>query len=143
MQVSVGFLFLLIDDPTFSCNILYSPAFEPSVVSLNWTLKLVITEWNFPEISVISNLEGEGVVLVFVDFEDKGRCELRILNNAAIRLVIECDSFQVVFIDAVNVGHVQTRKVASNRGIMSTVEDPLHSALILGDSLEVVVGLSH
>lgn len=106
-EVGAGFGLLLIYNPTLSYNILYPPTLEPFVVSLNRALQLVIAEGNLPEISVVSDLEGEGAVLVFVDFEDDIGGVDGILDNAVVSLTVFGDSLEIVIVDAVNIGQVQ------------------------------------
>lgn len=99
---------MLVDDAALPNHILHSPALEPLVVSFDWALYLVIAEGNLPQLSVVPDLEGKSAVLVLVNLKDDVRSVDGVLDNTAVGLTVFGDPFQIIFINAVCIGHVHS-----------------------------------
>lgn len=97
----------------------------PLLHFLDSALKRIITEWNFPVLTIISNLEClNQSFIILVDFENNVCCIPRVGRHASIFIIFL--SFFIGFINACCVCHIQTCKNVTDCSIMSTINDPLN-----------------
>lgn len=73
-----------------------------------------------------------------VHFKDKAARVGWVLRNAVLGLIVVDSTVEVILVDALCTGEAKSGEEVHDSGIMSRIEGPLHSALILGDSFKVI-----